>query len=1640
MDSQLRDTLLANGVVSGVSVNQRHLIDKILARYSAEYTIYRELAQNSNDAGASKVRIEFKCAPLPPDAKPGSLPTHCTSITYKNNGVPFREEDWHRITSIAEGNPGETTGFFGVGAYSLFSVCEEPFITSGDYCLGFFWRGDQLFSKHAAVPDSVTAEERKWTSFLINLRETMEVPRINDFSRFLAACLSFTENLMSIDVLFDDHHVIAISKTVSPEFPLDVPGHTNRKSPQSLFTLRDVEMRNVQMTAKVLQEVEEKEEEGLASKVAFWFGVAKPKPPKQREYKWVACSIFLRVARAAVNVHATEQLQMQMERTTKKRVPAVVRLNLVYNTADEYKISQELAADSSVFADLVPFPDQGNVFIGFRTHQTTGCSVHLAGHFIPTVERENMDFVDPTLAHWNRELLSMGGALCRVLFDNEVSPGARISPDQYTHLVNVFACRQSTPAATVSQLVSRAFFLSSQREVCVLSTAGVRLVSEVRMFDEPVAAFLAPDALPMLANDVYTAAKPFFDLLLEAKMLRRIAVADVFQALPDMFVDEDKMVAVLQWATANRGSLAHHHLATLRSKLPYARWAAQRWFPPSVAFPTDVLPLAISKKFDDSTLRWLGFTEFTVADWAAHVRDTPNLLPTPEAWADALGVFARAMPNLPANQAAVVLSILGEMECLPTTQGMQKPRDAYVSSELFGDLPVVSVKVSDKFLKQLGVRDHIDPQLLMARLDTLQWTPAQLLQYLSREKLDDVDIAKLAKSKIFSARRRGAIVPDAKYAASELLVPAPELDAFDVLQLDTPETHPIRAGSREHRFLVRLGIQQKLDLPYVIQTAADPATDAELRFKLLEYAAAQKMELRGTSAAILPPAGKGTPLAPPAALFTEEAASILGFTLLHPRLVPVAEALGVVEKPPVRDLLAQLQRVPLTAATAKAALEYLASRAGEFGSRDVAALAAMAFIPTPAGPLRAPHQVYLKPFPLLDHVDYGETANTFLRLCGVKDEPSPVEMAEWLLSGAGPAVYGDKPTEYLEILTKIAFQVSALRPHRDLLRRLAAARVLVGFRGAEQMLVDAQNVFLVDDPVLQNVFTPVTCPMDPVLETFYETLGARWLNSVIHRRFEVEGQRTANAPRAAALQARIRERAPLLVYDLNNSGGPNFVPNALDVLNAVRVEEVAAIHLVRSFAPTKQQHTQAVSACMAERQTLLVSAATAVGEDVDYFDVARSLSWIIFKRARLNDQLLLSTLLSTPLEALRQKGFPVDRILKITLKQKRTVASASVASTPPASPAGAAAASTSRASPSPAPAAATASPAIAPAAAPALPSMTPEKQQHQPSLPPKNGTPGSTETLPPSYDDATGPARVPATPPTQQQLPRAGSSGSTGSVNASPMLPGKFNSSRRGSTRGSLSGIASALGFSSSSSSSKSNGAPSSPLAGPQVMGPSPSTPPPPGTTMLREGTPEFEAQLRRTLDAAIRSTGGASPAPAAITSPPQLAQAQATFCDVVSGGHDLVEVSEVTYLPLKLYRGRGHAAGEFASDAMRTRLVEFVGVLLQIADVFGLPRGSVHVYYDEAATSVAFNRARALFFNAARYSPSRNRGGAVATAGQLSSAVYTYWYMVFAHELGHNHVGPHNADHEFYMSSYAHQYMTKFMIVLLGLGIDLAA
>lgn len=229
-----------------VEVNQRHLIDKILARYSAENTIFRELLQNSNDACAENIVIEFNTK-VQQGLSSLWTKVHAESVVYKNNGKAFSPDDFSRLCKIAEGNPDETKiGFFGVGFYSLFSICEEPFITSGHQTMAFLWRKDMLYTKRGQLPAESQSE---WTTFYLPCREPIPVPDMPEFARFIATSLAFATQIKTVQVLIDSKEVLSFNRKSSSPKPLEITDSASYtfKSPNDLFKLKAINISKVQV-------------------------------------------------------------------------------------------------------------------------------------------------------------------------------------------------------------------------------------------------------------------------------------------------------------------------------------------------------------------------------------------------------------------------------------------------------------------------------------------------------------------------------------------------------------------------------------------------------------------------------------------------------------------------------------------------------------------------------------------------------------------------------------------------------------------------------------------------------------------------------------------------------------------------------------------------------------------------------------------------------------------------------------------------------------------------------------------------------------------------------------------------------------------------------------------------------------------------------------------------------------------------------------------------------------------------------------------------------------------------------------------------------------------------------------------------
>ncbi|KNZ80421.1 Sacsin [Termitomyces sp. J132] len=594
-----RESLWASGHDESVEVNQRALIDKVLARYSGEFTVFRELLQNSDDAQATAVEIHFDTRAFidntegSSDTRPSkALPDLKTTLvhrwTFKNNGIIFRDEDWNRLKKIAEGNPDEEKiGAFGVGFYSLFSVTEEPFVTSGDQWMGFYWKDmkDQLFARRGQLPSSDDGHS-PWTTFEMVLREPAPIPMAFDFTRFLASSITFMTYLSEVSFFFDDKRLTRLTKKSGISKELGLPKGLRTSTDSGIMTIKDIKCTPLHIQAEVMQWVYSSSSERKrpmsffkpkATAGSFFsslFGFAGNSTPQHQSaplpsvkdldpQTLIETSVALSIFSADVDVRLNKKISAELYRSTRKNPPNKLKYELIYTAKDEYDASereeeQQSAATGSIFqglrADLEgydpSFPLERSS--GHATGQTTGIGGHMAARFIPTVERESIDLMDRNVAIWNQELLYVGGFLARAAYEMEMEtvkshwegsiplglPPTSVDQQLETwlrsrslHALKFFTFHPSTPSAEVSQQLEKAFFDCAGFNFPLISTAGVRNASD----------------LPMLPEDILADAPTTIGILQSRGLIKSIGFEDVLRELRSRPLMEDEMVACLKW-------------------------------------------------------------------------------------------------------------------------------------------------------------------------------------------------------------------------------------------------------------------------------------------------------------------------------------------------------------------------------------------------------------------------------------------------------------------------------------------------------------------------------------------------------------------------------------------------------------------------------------------------------------------------------------------------------------------------------------------------------------------------------------------------------------------------------------------------------------------------------------------------------------------------------------------------------------------------------------------------------------------------------------------------------------------------------------------------------------------------------------
>jgi hypothetical protein len=380
---------------------------------------------------------------------------------------------------------------------------------------------------------------------------------------------------------------------------------------------------------------------------------------------------------------------------------------------------------------------------------------------------------------WNKELLYVGGFLARAAYDNELKtvqqlwdaasnasspPTAEIQTQlvsRVLHSLKFFDFYDSQPSKEVTANLREAFFAcSSNANFPMISTTGVQMSNGIRQPDPLLVTFMKN--VPMLPDEILANNLVIIEHLKHNGMIRNIEFPDIIRELQSRPLTLDECIACIKWwvtesrkgLPANRESYVSIRtqflnaiVMTIRTKdnepekiIPMnsikhffnSKSPTTGSIPLDGPLPNDLLPIVISKHFKPEDLSaYFPWVEFNLHHWLVYISNTEsgaislefNLCLSP-LWAErVIGVISRSWSQLSDDLKATLKETLRDKTCIPTTNGMKKPADAYFPTvSIFPDLAIAKFPSNlpirgnvERVLQYFDVRKHVNLQLIFNR-------------------------------------------------------------------------------------------------------------------------------------------------------------------------------------------------------------------------------------------------------------------------------------------------------------------------------------------------------------------------------------------------------------------------------------------------------------------------------------------------------------------------------------------------------------------------------------------------------------------------------------------------------------------------------------------------------------------------------------------------------------------------------------------------------------------------------------------------------------------------------------------------------------------------------------------------------------
>ena len=885
-----------------------------------------------------------------------------------------------------------------------------------------------------------------------------------------------------------------------------------------------------------------------------------------------------------------------------------------------------------------------------------------------------------------------------------------------------------------------------------------------------------------------------------------------------------------------------------------------------------------------------------------------------------------------------------------------------------------------------------------------KWSHVDLIKYLASVQTDipAADIKRLRTMRLCPAENE-ALQPSAdRYQASELFEPDQALRRLKLRTLHWPGTY--RPDSQEGKFLRVLGLRPYPGYTDLIQIMSSAAAngDFSLRDQALRYVidyhqtkGYSQYDHSSVMSGYLPIQGSEQKVASPNDCFSNERAAIMGFDILRRDLHFHALKFGVKPDPPIAECISRLiSHPPQSKRSAREVFSYLASRLSEMHDRYAETLSGASIVPVTAKSSSSastkiedsgrivhipPRICFLgdgeKYADIFDYVDFGQEANTFLLRVGSKHEPSTTELTKLLVCEPAKifSVLGD--TRYLELLRTVAASWRTLRKDKTLVKDMKAAKCLLAYREISSKsskgdydeeeesgiksweLATASQVVVVDDIITYNLFKSslLAAPMEEILEEFYHSLGAPEVASLLNEQQTI-GMVSKDQVSAMKLQQLIQERSRLFLHDYSSE---MIKHNAKWIEQNLKVKCVQTISLRRSLRGYNLSHRVSRSAVVHSDKPILYI----ISQGYDMFEVSQALVPVLLQRSKPQSIFMLEMILESSLQKLRSRGYNVGRIMQRKETEARIADEA----------------------------------------------LKQQQEEQQQEIRERGA---AWQKARAASIEKTQQNPMPGIFPSSPDRPSV-----TGSVEEEPIID---------RPRGLFTGIRKHFGFDNPRPSDQN---PASRGRNQIAEAPKEDAPPPYSqieghNSQTRVPQPETVTaphHLQQNLVNAIQASRPHNST--SVVSQPtvnDVKEAGGSYCDA-RPGQDITFIGETSNVRIFLSNtvaSNGLSATKF-QEANASALKLFARILLDCADTFVLHRSTVHIFYDDAGSTIAFNQNKALFFN---YRYFENLHLPSVQQGNKADAII-YWCVIMAHELSHNLVSDHSAQHSYYTEAMVIQY-----------------